>query len=283
MTKPASAYPGFIAEVWSQKINAGLDNSCVMLQCVNRDYQADADKGTESINIICPGKVTASAYSGTISNYETVPGISEKLKLDQSVYFGFQVPDIDAAQTNIPILDTLTEQAKKSIEESIDAYLFGFYADAAAQNRIGTSDAPTALNNTNIYSKFVGLAKSLKVSGALTNGLGAWVVVHPDVEELLLLSDEFSSPSKTGDTTLTSGAIGKIAGLDVFVSNNVGKFDSNYVVMAGTNQAITYASQLAKIETIRAQSSFNSIVRGLYTFGAMTLNPKALSTLTCSL
>jgi len=275
------SYPGFLAQAWSGKINTGLDASCVMLQCVNRDYQADADKGVEAINIIAPKKVKASNYAGTISSYETVDTEGQKLKLDQSVYFGFQVPDIEEAQSNTSIIDTLTAQAKKSIEESIDAYLFGHYTEAAAANVTGSAEDPVLLDSVSVYAKFVALAKKLKLSGAMTSSDKGWVVVHPDVEELLLLSDEFSAPSATGDNTLSTGSIGRIAGLDVFVSSNVGKVSDKYVVLAGTQRAITYASQLTKIETIRSQSSFNSIVRGLYTFGALTMNPEAMAVMTC--
>ena len=39
-------YNSLIVTTWSKKINAGLDKNCTMLQCVNRDYQADAGNGT---------------------------------------------------------------------------------------------------------------------------------------------------------------------------------------------------------------------------------------------
>ena len=109
------------------------------------------------------------------------------------------------------------------------------------------------------------------------------MVVHPDVEELILLSDSFTKASEMADKATREGAIGKIAGLDVFVSNNVGKNSDHYVVLAGTQKGITYASQLSKIETLRAESSFNSIVRGLYMFGGMVVNPAAIATLTCTI
>jgi hypothetical protein len=284
MTNLQPKYPAFISQIWSGKINAGLDKSCVLLQCVNRDYQADADKGAEAINIVTPGKVSAGVYNGSIASYETVSSEPVKLELSQSVYFGFQVPDIDEAQSNVGIVDNLTVQAKKSIEQAIDRYLFGMYEQTAAENQLGSTSAPEELDKTNVYAKFVALAKSLKLSGALTAANQGWVVVHPDVEELLLLSEQLIAPSNAGDKAIETGAIGKIAGLDVYVTNNAGKIaGGKYVVMAGTKDAITYASQLSKVETIRAQGSFDSIVRGLYTYGAHVLNPSAIATLTCEL
>ena len=78
-------YNAFKGEIWSQKINAGLDKTCVMLQCVNRDYQADADKGTSKINIITPLSVTTGTYSGSIDSYGAAPNKKSQLELNQSV------------------------------------------------------------------------------------------------------------------------------------------------------------------------------------------------------
>lgn len=272
-----TGYDNFKGEVWSKKINAGLDKTCVMLQCVNRDYQGDADKGTRQINIITPKEVKTGTYSGSISSYGAAESEKAQLKLSQNIYFGFNVPDIDQAQSNVGIMDAIVSKAKSAVESAIDEYLFSEYKNAASTNVTGTDAAPVSLSAANVYAQFVSLAKTLKTSGAITPQKHGWVVIHPDIEELLLLCDEFVNAANLGDTTLSTGSIGKIAGLDVFVSNNVGKNEGSYTVLAGTKDAITYASQITKIETLRAFNSFDTIVRGLYTFGALTVNPSALS------
>ena len=269
-------YNAFKGEIWSQKINAGLDKTCVMLQCVNRDYQGDADKGTAKINIITPLEVTTGTYTGSIDSYGAAPSKKLQLELNQSVYFGFSVPDIDQAQSNVNIMDAIVGKAENAVEQAIDTYIFFLYSKAPDGNILGKTTA-VGLTSANIYTQFVKLAKLLKNSGAVNAEKQGWVVVHPDVEELLLLCSQFVSASNLGSTTITTGSIGKIAGLEVFVSSNVGKETSGYTILAGTKDAITYASQIKKIETLRAQSSFDSIVRGLYTFGALAINPDALA------
>ena len=269
-------YNAFKGEIWSQKINAGLDKTCVMLQCVNRDYQGDADKGTAKINIITPLEVTTGTYTGSIDSYGAAPSKKLQLELNQSVYFGFSVPDIDQAQSNVNIMDAIVGKAKNAVEQAIDTYIFGLNSKAPDGNILGKTTA-VGLTSANIYTQFVKLAKLLKNSGAVNAEKQGWVVVHPDVEELLLLCSQFVSASNLGSTTITTGSIGKIAGLEVFVSSNVGKETSGYTILAGTKDAITYASQIKKIETLRAQSSFDSMVRGLDTFGALAINPDALA------
>ena len=282
-TEQTQDYSAFKAEIWSKKLNAGLDKTCVMLQCVNRDYQADADKGGAQINIITPQEVAVGSYTGSIESYGVAPNTKLSLKLNQSVYFGFNVPDIDQAQTNVGIMDAIVTKAKSAVESAIDRYLFNEYKNAAATNVAGEETKLVTLDRTTVYEKFVSLAKMLKNSGATGPQTKGWVVIHPDVEELLLLSNEFTNTANVGDTTVTDGSIGKIAGLDVFVSNNVGKNADSYTILAGTKDAITYASQIKKIETLRAQNSFDSLVRGLYTFGALTLNPSALAVIKASI
>lgn len=276
-------YEAFKREIWSQKLNAGLNKSCVMLQCVNRDYQSEADQGTSQINIVTPLEVATGAYTGAIDSYGAAKSDKRTLKLDQSVYFGFSVPDINQAQSNVNILDTIVGKAKTAVETAIDTYLFNEFQNAAEENVIGDDSALQSLTSGTIYAQFVKLAKLLKSSGAINSEKQGWVVIHPDVEELLLLCNEFTGAANLGDKTLSSGSIGKIAGLEVFVSNNVGKNTGSYTILAGTKDAITYASQIKKIETLRAQSSFSSIVRGLYTFGALTLNPSALAVIKASI
>jgi len=278
---PNASYTGFVGEVWSQKINLGLNQNCVMLQCVNRDWQSEADKGVEAINIISPTDVSIAQYTGEFEGYETISGGSTVLHLDQNVSFGLTIPDIDQAQSNVSIADTVIKKAQKAVESAIDKYLFSFYTDA--QNTLGTVESPVELTPETVYAKFVELAKTLKNSGALSSNNTGWVVVNPAVEEVLLLSKQFTGASGLGDSSIKNGAIGRIAGLDVLVSANVGELtDGKYVVMAGVNEAITYASQLKKIETLRAENSFSSIIRGLYTFGGLTLQPKGIASLTCT-
>ena len=40
-----STYSAFIPQVWSQKLNQMLDKNCVMLQCVNRNWEGFIQAG----------------------------------------------------------------------------------------------------------------------------------------------------------------------------------------------------------------------------------------------
>ena len=120
-------------------------------------------------------------------------------------------------------------------------------------------------------------ALCLKNSDAVSVDKRPWVVINPKIESYLLQSTEFINAHNVADETLREGAIGRIAGMDVLVSTNLTAVDGKFYVLAGTNDAITFASQLAKIESLRDKDSFSDLVRGLYLYGAKTVQPKALA------
>ena len=40
-TQNSNSYSAFIPEIWSQKLNTMLEKNCIMMQCVNRNYEGD--------------------------------------------------------------------------------------------------------------------------------------------------------------------------------------------------------------------------------------------------
>ena len=55
-----NAYAAFIPEIWSQKLNNILEKECVMLQCVNRNYEGEIKNQGDKVKIITPADVTIS-------------------------------------------------------------------------------------------------------------------------------------------------------------------------------------------------------------------------------
>ena len=53
-----NAYSAFIPEIWSQKLNNMLTKECVMLQCVNRDWEGEIKNQGDKVKIIQPADVT---------------------------------------------------------------------------------------------------------------------------------------------------------------------------------------------------------------------------------
>ena len=270
-------YSAFIPEIWSQKLNSLLHKNCVMLQCVNRNYEGEIKNQGDTVKIITPAPVSISTVSDSAITYSELAPTENDLVIDQKKFFAFKVGDIAQAQANQSIMDAHLQSAKNAIEEVQDAYLLAQHTNVDAGNVVGTEAAPIALSTDSIYSNFVQLALKLKNANALNNNQKPWVVINPIIESYLLRSSEFISAYNVADSTLREGSIGRIAGMDVLVSTNLTATSNHYYVLAGTNDAITFASQLSKIETLRDKDSFSDLVRGLYLYGALTTQPKALA------
>lgn len=273
-----NSYSAFIPEIWSQKLNTMLSKECVMLQCVNRNYEGEIKTQGDSVKIISPAAVKVDSVNGNIT-YEELEPTSMDLIIDQKKFFAFKINDVAQVQSHTDIMEAHLENAKNAIEEVQDTYLLGMHKNVPAANTVGSDTAAVALSKTTIYEQFVKLALCLKNSNAVSAAKRPWVVINPTIESYLLQSTEFINAHNVADETLREGAIGRIAGMDVLVSTNLTATDGKFYVLAGTNDAITFASQLAKIESLRDKDSFSDLIRGLYLYGAKTVQPNALAKL----
>lgn len=283
MTDFTNTYDAFVPEFWSQKLVYALNKSCVMLQCVNKNYEGEIKNAGDTVNILTPGAVSVSDLSGDNLTYSEISPSSQTLVIDQKKLFTFKINDVATAQSSVDLMEAHLMNAKTAIEVAQDTYLLGKHVDTHSDNIIGSTTSPVALTTSNIYENFVNLAKKLKNSGAVANGQKPWVVINPDIEAILLQTSQFTSTHQVGEETLREGAIGRIAGMDVLVSSNLAAVSGKYYVLAGTNDAITFASQVAKIEKIRDINSFSDLIRGLYLYGGKTIQPKALAKLVCTI
>lgn len=272
-----NAYSAFIPQIWSQKLNTLLQKNCVMMQCVNRNYEGDIRNQGDKVKIITPADVTISTVGSENISYSELEPTSTDLTIDQKKYFAFKINDVAQAQANQDIMTAHLENARRAIEEVQDSFLLGMHTDVDEENTVGTEESAVELNKSTIYAKFVELAMKLKNANALTGNKKPWVIINPTIESYLLQSTEFIGAHNVADETIRDGAIGRIAGMDVLVSTNLTSTSGLFYVLAGTNDAITFASQLAKIESLRDKDSFADLVRGLYLYGAKTVQPKALA------
>lgn len=277
MSDFTTSYSAFIPQLWSKKLNQMLEKNCVMMQCVNRNWEGEIKQQGDTVKIITPADVTVSTLTSDNIEYSSLAPVSQDLEINQKKFFAFKIDDIAKVQSNTDIMEAHLTNAKKAIEEVQDSYLLAMHTDVSEANTVGSESSPVSLDKSTIYEHFVKLSLALKNSDAVYPGIRPWVVINPNIEAYLLQSPEFINAYKVADETLREGAIGRIAGMDVLVSTNLTDVNDKYYVLAGTNDAITFASQLAKIESLRDKDSFSDLVRGLYLYGAKTVQPKALA------
>jgi hypothetical protein len=105
-------------------------------------------------------------------------------------------------------------------------------------------------------------------------------VVIPAKMAGLIKKSELKDASLTGDSVsvVRNGRLGMVDRFTLYVSHNLkvdagGKFN----LIAGNKMGFTFASQMTNMETIRSESTFGNIVRGLQVYGYKVVKGEALA------
>lgn len=281
----------FIPELWNARLLYALEKAHVATNLVNRNYEGEISNHGDTVHINTIGAITVKSYTKNtdIDAPETLTTTDQTLVIDQAKYFNFQVDDVDKVQAAGELVDTAMGRAAYALADVSDAYLLGVIAaGAAAGNTIGTAAAPVALTASNVYENIVKL--KTKLDKANVPNTGRTIVVPPDVHSLLLLDDRFAKSTATaGQEALINGLVGRIAGFDVYMSNNVktgtgtdtGK-TPYFEITAQITDATTYAEQIIKTEAYRMESRFADAVKGLHVYGAKVTDGTKIAKLLAS-
>jgi N4-gp56 family major capsid protein len=275
------AIDNFVPEVWSAEILTALRNSLVYAQTglVNRDYEGEIAEAGDTVHITSvadPSVATYTPHSTTIT-YAALADSDTVLTVDQSKYFAFKVEDIERRQALPGFVEQAAQGGAYGIADTIDAYLSDLMYDAVngTANDLGAKVADVSDNTA--YAILVDLRTRLNRSNVPASG--RWVVIPPELSGALLKDPRFVDASQSGSTdALRAGLLGRIAGFDVFESNQVPEpTASTYAVIAGHGIATTFAEQLSKVEAIRLEGSFSDGVRGLALYGGKVIRPAGLA------
>lgn len=273
----------FIPQIWSAQLLASLKKSLVFGQegVVNRDYEGDISQYGDTVRINSIGAVTVGNYTtnGTL-NLQQLDSTQQSLLIDQQKYFNFMIDDVDKAQTNPKVMQQAMIEAAYGLRDEADKHIASLYTEAA--NGIGGVGG-VVVDKDNAYEYLVDLSVILDENNIPAGS--RWVIVPAWVHGMLLKDDRFVATGSTNaDDTLANGLVGKAAGFDILVSNNISKStDASpvYRAMAGYRGAISYAEQVSQVEAYRPENRFADAVKGLHLYGAKVVRPTGLAILNC--
>ncbi len=274
----------FIPTIWSARLLEHLDKRHVYLNLLNRDYEGEITKFGDTVKINQIGDITVKDYSKTdIDAPEDVTGTQQTLTIDQSKYFNFAIDDLDKTQANPKLLDKATARAAYAMNDVVDRYAADLLAvNVNRDNTIGSDESPIVPTVKTAYDLLVDLGVKLTESNVTNEG--RWVVVPAFYHGLLLKDDRFvGNGTDFNQAVLQGGLIGSAAGFQVYVSNNVpNQTKTKYKVIAGTEEAGSFAEQLLEMEGYRPEKRFSDAVKGLHVYGAKVLQDKCIAVLTCN-
>jgi len=276
------AVTSFIPELWNARLLYALEKNHVATNLVNRNYEGEIKNAGDTVHINSLGAVSVRSYAqGTDLTYDALSTTDQTLVIDQQKYFAFALDDVDAAQAAGDIMDTAMGRAAYSLADVSDAFLLGkIAAGGSSDNYVGSAASPIALTASNIYQYIVALRTKLDKANVPTQGRS--LVVPPEAYALLLQDARFTSVQGIADGVITNGLVGRVAGFDIYMSNNVVKTSADtpvYSITAQVADATTYAEQIIKTEALRPEASFSDAVRGLHVYGAKVTRPEEIATL----
>ena len=292
-----NSYAGnFIPEIWSGKLQVKFYKSTVLGEITNNDWEGEIKDQGDKVNIRTIPTITISDYTKGMSLAAQVPVSTPiTLTIDYGKYFNVVVDDIDATQADIKLMDMFTNDAAQQMKIGIDGLVMSNIANAggttaaASTNQgatagaisagvnLGTTAAPITLTKTTVLDTILNMGQCLDEANVPEDG--RWIVI-PAWMAAMIKGSDLKQAYLTGDSVspLRNGKIGMIDRFTVYVSNNMYTASSKWTLMAGTRDAISFASQITNVETLRSTTTFGNIMRGLNVFGFKVVKPEALVT-----
>lgn len=299
----------FIPEIWSARLLYNLHKAHVYGNAgvVNRDYEGEISAFGDTVRINAIGAITISDYTrnNDISAAQTVESAQTVLSIDQAKYFNFIVDDVDKAQIKPQVMDGAMWEAGYALADTTDTFIAALLSgNVATANVIASSGSPkTDLATDKVpYNYMVQAAQLLDQANVQQSG--RWAIVPPWFYAYIRKDSNFLHATISGDVLLRMGLVaagtqadmatpigpgggsgptadtyvGKIAGFDVYMSNNVPSVNNatSYQIAFGHSSAWSFAEQLIEIEAYRPPLRFGDAVKGLHVYGGKVIRPQAL-------
>jgi hypothetical protein len=283
----------FIPEIWSGKLIENFYDATVLAAISNTDYEGEIRSMGDTVNIRTTPEITIKSYvKGQTLAVENPDKAKMQLVIDKGEYFACVEDDVDQVQSDIALMDMWSKDASERMKIKIDQrVLTDLLPDVSANNKgttagaisgnidLGVAGTPEALTKTNVIDKIVDMGTVLDEANAPE---GDRFLVIPAKMAGLIKQSDLKDASITGDTTspLRNGRLGMIDRFTVFVSHNLKKTSGGeFSVIGGHKMGFTFASQMTNMETIRSETTFGNIIRGLQVYGYKVTKPEALATM----
>jgi hypothetical protein len=297
---------GFIPEIWSGKLIEKFYASTVLSAISNTDYEGEIKNQGDTVHIRTKPTITISDYKadGLLALQRPV-GNKVDLTIDQGKYFNTILDDVMDVQSDLNNLSMWADDAAEQMKITIDSAVLAnnvLNGATAVFNRGATAGKITASINLGVTSTgpLAVVARSpsagaveivdvlLRLGQALDEQnipeTGRWVVL-PTWAATLIKQSELREAYLSGDGTsmLRNGKIGMVDRFTLYTSNLLpagvagGLAAGEYPIFAGHPHALTFASQMTKMETLRSEQTFGTILRGLQVFGSKVIDGTALT------
>jgi hypothetical protein len=287
----------FIPEIWSGKLIENFYDSTVLAAISNTDYEGEIRNQGDTVNIRTTPNITIRPYvKGQNLVVENPDKPKLQLVIDKGEYFACVEDDIDRVQSDVKLMDMWSKDASEQMKIRVDQrVLTDMLPDINALNKGTTAGAQSAAFNLGTTAAPVTVTKDgaggtasvvdfiVDIGTVLDEAnvpeSGRFLVIPARMAGLIKKSElKDASLSGEGTSIVRNGRLGMVDRFTLYLSHNL-KVDSGgkFNLIAGTKMGLTFASQMTNMETLRAQSTFGDIVRGLQVYGYKVVKPEALA------
>jgi hypothetical protein len=274
----------------------------VLAAISNTDYEGEIKNQGDSVKIRTKPTITISDYSADMNlTLQRPSGNNIELFIDKGKYFNTILDDVMDVQSDLNNLSIWSDDASQQLKIVIDKQvLLGIVGTMPVQNRGTTAGAISGNINLGVTgtplflvarSPTVGQVEILDLLLRMGQALdeqnipeeGRWVVIPAWAAAQLKFSD-LRQAYLTGDqvSVMRNGRLGMIDRFTLYTSNLLpsgatgGLAAGETAVFAGHAHGLTFASQMTKMETLRSEMTFGTILRGLQVFGFKVVDGTAI-------
>lgn len=284
----------YIPKLFAQGTRVKYYEQAVVTGISNTKYEGMIrDKGDEVVIRTRPDVTISNYEKGSTFNYETLASDSISLTIDYAKKYAFKIDDVDAKQADI-VLDSefIADAGHKMSEEVDEVVLQNIYSSADSSNQgstagvtsssydMGVSGTPRVLTKDNVMDFFVDCKCVLNEQ--FVTKMNRWMVLPTWVFGLIDKSDLQNVSFSGDDKSLLykEAYVGNLCGFKLFESSKLNSQTDGvytaYDIVFGHKDALTFAGQLVKNESVKLESTFGTGYRGLNVFGFKVVVPKAM-------
>jgi hypothetical protein len=273
----------FVPEIWSANILDAYEKKNLFRSLLNTDYQGEITNFGDTVRINELGDIAISTYvknSTTAITVQELTDAQQTLTIDRAKYFAFKLDDVDNAQTNPKLMQKAIAKSAYALSDDTDIYIAttlssgGFFAGTNS-TELGSTVTALSVTSTLVITALAWASRIMDQNNVPSEG--RFVVVPPAIHHQMVLARIVQDTSNSRFLDGGPQSVGNFYNFDIYVSNNVyGVISSQWHVLYGHRDAVTFASQLVKTEAYRDQNSFSDVVRGLFVYGMKTVRPNAL-------
>lgn len=307
-SSPSPAYAGiFIPTLWSGKLVEKFYAATVLGAIANTDYEGEIRNQGDTVKIRTRPTISIASYSADQALTVQRPSSNlVELAIDKGNYFNLALDDVMEVQSDLDQLSIWSEDAAEQMKITVDTevldylstetFLTGMFGNTAGvisgDIRLGLPGNPLYLGKV---AEGTGAGNDASNERLITDAIvdfgqvldennvpetGRWLVIPAWMAALIKKSDlKDASISGDGTSILRNGRLGMIDRFTLYMSNllpTADGYSSHTYVFFGTNAALTFAAQFTKMETMRSELSFSTLLRGLQVYGRKLVNTSAI-------